>query len=61
MKFNIDSFGSDCPSNWKEICDYLNGLNPDDFGCNGTDSGIDVIWDKFCNGELPDCPKPIYS
>lgn len=53
MKFDSESFGSNCPENWEEIIDYLNekiedGMDRDD---------LENIWETYCNGGYPDAPE----
>ncbi len=53
MKFDGESFGSNCPSNWEEIVDYLNdkiedGMDKDD---------LEDIWEAYCNGQYADAPE----
>ncbi len=53
--FTGDSFGANCPSNWEEICSYLNGIvrqiGPD----------FDAIWERYCNGEYLDAPEAVFQ
>ena len=58
-----DSFGSECPKNWEKIADYLNDkinwmcyLFNDD-----PKETTDDYWERFCRGELPECPKPVFD
>ena len=62
--FTADSFGSECPVNWEEICDALNALaeerdllnNPE---CDpDKDDALRQIWEDYFNGDLPDIPAP---
>lgn len=63
----MDSFGADCPANWSEIADHLNGIIDnmegivDDFNELTPDGReqIDRLWEQYCAGELLDAPKPI--
>ena len=65
--YTMDSFGQDCPENWEEIADYLNSiiderLTPDEYG-NITDDDYNIvckIWEDYCNGDMPEAPKPIF-
>lgn len=71
-KITADSFGSDCPSNWEELADYMNGvaamrlerlrnerqgeLNPRE------ESDIyDEVWEDFFDGEFADAPVIRYD
>ena len=71
-----DSFGSECPSNWEEISDYLNAAidlaleqDPDYFDPGYDDSGLSAegyevvnnIWERFCAGGFPDAPAPVWD
>ena len=63
----MDSFGQDCPQNWEEIANYLNNIidsriTPDEFGDITADDReiINAIWETYCNGDMPDAPKPIF-
>lgn len=52
-EFTVESFGSNCPTNWEEICDYLNekiedGMDKDD---------LEEIWETYCNGGYADAPE----
>ena len=54
--FDMESFGSNCPTNWKEIADYLNekaeGMN---------ERELEALWEDFCMERLPDCPKTLFE
>ena len=67
----VDSFGSDCPTNWEEIANFLNAaidkaldethsafdVGYDDTGLSA--EGHDIvndIWERYCSGELPGVP-----
>lgn len=71
-----DTFGSDCPTNWEEIADFLNSLidrtldqTPGAYDPGYDDSGlsadghdvVDAIWDRFCSGDLPDAPEAVFD
>ena len=73
---SMDSFGSECPGNWEEIADYLNAVidlaleqDPDYFEPGYDDSGLSAeghdvvnnIWERFCAGEFPDAPVPVWD
>lgn len=55
---NVDSFGSDCPSNWEEIADALNNLI-NERGIYFDSDAIDALWEDFCNGDLEGVPAPV--
>ena len=64
---NMDSFGDNCPTNWEEIAAFLNPMIEkviDELGDEAEDWEIqdetNKIWDAFCNGEIKDCPEPIF-
>ena len=50
-----ETFGSYCPSNWEEICSFINALI--DEGA-GEDSDL---WEDFCEGKIEGCPEPIFE
>ena len=52
-EFTVESFGSNCPSNWEEICDYLNEKIED--GMDNDD--MEEIWDAYCMGMYTDAPE----
>ena len=73
---NEDSFGSDCPTNWEEIANFLNALidrtldqTPGAYDPSYDDSGlsadghdiVDGIWERFCSGYLPDAPEAVFD
>lgn len=57
--YNMDSF-TDLPANWKEICDYLNGiLNEritDDMGDDEIHDAMNQLWDDYWGGKLENAP-----
>ena len=59
----VDSFGENCPDNWEEIAGYLNFLLEEAWneGCYAEaiefKDVVETIWDKYCNGMLPDAPE----
>ena len=65
----MNSFGSECPTNWEEIADYLNGIldaTPDITDADGdlTTDGrekVDAIWETYCAGDMPDAPAPVFD
>lgn len=68
--YDMDSFGQDCPSNWEEIANYLNAqidampniTDPDtgDLTTEGREQ-IATLWERYCDGELPDAPAPVFD
>lgn len=48
-----ESFGSMCPINWEEICEFVNALIDD--GADGQE-----LWESFCEGTLEGCPETIF-
>ena len=55
--FTMDSFGSDLPSNWEALCDFLNAkaaatIGPDD---DQHDAEND-LWERFCCGDFDNDP-----
>ena len=53
-RIDVDSFGSNCPENWKEIADYLNKRIE-----NGEDP--EELWEWYCMGLYEDAPDAIYE
>lgn len=71
-RFNMESFGNDCPVNYDEICQYLNDI-VDKWVDDNVDmssewwshenevafsEAMDTIWEKYWRGEYPDAPAP---
>ena len=62
----MDSFGQDCPANWEEIAEYLNGIIDEmdvtdedgELTGEGRDQ-IDSLWERYCTGEIEGAPTPI--
>lgn len=50
-----ETFGSYCPSNWEEICSFINALIDE-----GADEDSD-LWEDFCEGKIEGCPEPIFE
>lgn len=56
--FNMDSFGSECPSNWEAICEYLNRKTEEVSGDEEeVREAIDQIWENFSAGDYDDDPE----
>ena len=51
--WTVESFGSMCPINWEEICEFVNALIDD--GADGQE-----LWESFCEGTLEGCPETIF-
>lgn len=70
-RITMDSFGQDCPTNWEEIADYLNGIidNLEDITDDDGELTVDgrekisAIWENYWSdyhaGELKDAPVPV--
>ena len=52
----MDSFGSECPSNWEEIADFLNALI-EERGIENDPEELDQLWEDYCNGDIPGAPE----
>ena len=62
----MDSFGSDCPSNWEEIAAYLNDKIDYALSVYGPDvsdpdcyDALCSVWEAYCNGDYPDAPQAV--
>lgn len=74
-EITMDSFGSECPNNWEEIAEYLNGIidtyldeltTIDEDGIEDCDdeelrSRVEALWERYCAGELEGAPAPIFD
>ena len=68
-KTDRDSFGDRLPVNWVDIASHLDnalksalgaaGEEPSEYTPDGREIA-DNIWERFCAGELPGCPYPVY-
>ena len=68
-KVTMDTFADRCPANWEDVATYLEnslesalvaaGEDPSEYTPDGREIA-DGIWEKFCAGELQDCPYPVY-
>ncbi len=56
----VDSFGSECPTNWEEIASALNSII-DDRGIADDRDACDDLWETYFRGELEDVPVPVMS
>lgn len=52
----MDSFGSECPSNWEEIANFLNALI-EERGIEDDPEELDQLWEDYCNGDIPGAPE----
>lgn len=52
----MDSFGSECPSNWEEIADFLNAII-EERGIENDPEELDQLWEDYCNGDIPGAPE----
>ena len=73
--YNMESFGSNCPDNWQEICTYLNSkldsvlsMDPDNFDSSNpdglSDDGREIvakIWNEYCMEQYHDAPVPVFD
>ena len=66
-RITVDSFGSECPTNWEEIADFLNEFIDSELESMGDvderekRDAIDEIWERFCRGEIVGCPSPVFE
>lgn len=54
-----DSFGSDLPSNWEEIANYLNNIIRSASILFDDEDLSDTVWENYWNGCYPNAPKAI--
>ena len=63
--FDAEGFGSICPENWEEICDYLNDKLESEVEEDTDEISeqeiIEEIWEKYCNGYYTDAPEAIFD
>ena len=53
--FNMDSFGSDLPSNWEALCEFLNEkANARIQNDEDHEEVLEDIWESFCAGDYDD-------
>lgn len=57
---NMDSFGSDCPTNWEEIADFLNDIIRKT-GIEDDHDAVNDLWEQYCNGEVFAAPEAVYD
>ena len=55
--FNAESFGSDIPANWEEICDFLNAVAAER-GITDDHNEENDLWEEYWHGDLPGAPEP---
>lgn len=71
-KITADSFGSDCPSNWEELADYMNGVaamrlerlrneRQGELDPREESDVYDEVWEAFFDGEFADAPVIRYD
>lgn len=56
--FNAESFGSDIPTNWEEICEYLNAIAAER-GITDNTTEENELWEEYWQGRFPDAPEAI--
>jgi hypothetical protein len=56
-KITMDSFGSECPSNWEEIAAYLNNII-EERGIQDDRDAIDELWEAYWHDEVKGAPAP---
>lgn len=54
---NMESFGSECPANWREIASALNAII-DERGIADDHDAVNALWEDWCNGDLTGVPAP---
>lgn len=54
--FTAESFGTDCPANWEEICNFLNNLAADR-GITDDHNAENDLWEEYWNGGIPGAPE----
>ena len=67
IEFTVESFGADCPANWREICEYLNEELASRIEALGIDENderevrevADGLWEEYSGGDLEEAPDPI--
>lgn len=74
-EITMDSFGTNCPTNWEEIADYLNQIietyitettTMDADGIEMVDDDelrerVNALWESYCAGELEGAPVPEFD
>lgn len=69
-EITMDSFGSECPTNWEEIADFLNDIietyvdeltTTDEDGVESTDwrelrDKTEQLWEDYWNGKIDGAP-----
>lgn len=63
--FNRSSFGSYCPTNWKECCRWLNNhYSAVISGCEDEKTAQEVstwVWEHWLNGRYTSAPVPVWQ
>lgn len=54
----VESFGSECPTNWEEIAAFLNNII-DERGIADDHSAVNDLWEDYWNGQLSDAPEAV--
>jgi len=54
----VDSFGSECPSNWEEIAAALNAIIDDRNIAHDCDA-VNDLWESYWNGDLSGVPAAV--
>ena len=52
-----ESFGSDIPSNWEEIAQYLNDIITSSSILFDDEDTANLVWENYWNGCYPNAPK----
>ena len=52
-----ESFGSDIPSNWEEIAQYLNDIITTSSILFDDEDTANIVWENYWNGCYPNAPK----
>ena len=58
LLITVDSFGSECPSNWEDIASALNDLILQR-GISSDRDAVDALWEDYWNGFLIGVPAPV--
>lgn len=58
LLITVDSFGSECPSNWEDIASALNDLILQR-GISSDRDAVDALWEDYWNGSLEGVPAPV--
>ena len=58
LLITVDSFGSECPSNWEDIASALNDLILQR-GISSDRDAVDALWEDYWDGSLEGVPSPV--